>query len=368
MAEGWRAAAPHDELSVAPVSGGGAGFLDVLSATFGDAVPVAATVVDPLGRDVPAVVLLVEERDRRTVYVESAQAAGLHLLAACERNPSTTSSYGVGQLIRVALEQQPTRIVVAVGDAATNDGGAGMLAALGAGSDAHLARGGLALADLPDGALSGLPALRESLLGVELVSATQEDLPLLGFQGTSAAMSAQRGAGPEQAQQLEYALGRFREVADRALEPPRDLFTGLPRRLDREPGSGAGGGIGYGLALLGARRESATAICFEAWDWDELLRGSDLVVTGEGCLDWRTLGDSVIASISRAGAVRGLPVVAIAGTVEVSRRDVMGLGLAGSYAVAEQPARVAAAMADPVTALRERTARVAATWSPGPPG
>ena len=364
IAAGWRSRCPHDDLMLAPISAGGAGFLDVLAAAADGGITVAATVSDPLGRDVPAAVLLVAEGGVTTAYIEAAQACGLHLLAGNERNPMVTSSYGVGQLIQVARAEGAARIVVAVGDAATNDAGAGMLAALGAGPDVALAHGGAKLAAVDETHLAELGAVRESLAGVEVVLATQEELPLLGLQGTSAAMAGVRGARPEEAQHLEFALGRFREIADHACPPATDLMTGLARRLDREPGAGAGGGLGYGLFLIGARRQSAAAWCFDAWDMPALMSATDLVVTGEGNLDYRTLRGSVIGEVATLAAARGLPVVALAGTVEVGRRDSMALGLAGTYAVADTSIGVVEAMADPVGTLRTRAARVAATWSP----
>ncbi len=365
IAEGWRSRAPHDQLIVAPFAGGGAGFLDVLAQATDGGLTVATTVSDPLGQVVPAAVLLVESGGVRTAFIEAAQACGLHLVQGPRQNPLTSSSYGVGQLIEVACSEGAQRIVVAVGDAATNDGGAGMLAALGAGAPEHLARGGAALADLPVGAAPNLASVRERLAGVELVLATGEDLPLLGLQGASAAMAGARGATPEQAQQLERSLARWRHIVDESLAAPLDLLTGLPRRFDREPGAGAGGGLGYGLLLLGARRQGAVQWCSDAWNLPDLLSRTDLVVTGEGCLDVRSFAGGVVAEVSGQAASRGLPVVVIAGQVRLGRRDTMGLGLAGTYAVADSSAEIAAAMADPVGTLTDRAARIAGTWSPG---
>ena len=146
----------------------------------------------------------------RTAYLESAQAAGLHLLAADERNPALTSTWGVGQLLEAALAEGADRIVVGLGGSATNDAGAGLLAALGAGAPHDLARGGLALADVSDAALPGLAAARERFRDVELVLATDVESPLLGLQGASAVFSPQKGASPEVAQALEGALGALR--------------------------------------------------------------------------------------------------------------------------------------------------------------
>lgn len=365
MAAGWRRGAPHDDLTLAPLSEGDTGFLHVVEEALGG-VTVAVTVSDPLGRPVPAAVLLVDEGPGRTAYVESAQAAGLHLLNADERKPMLTSSYGVGQLIEAAMAEGADRIIVGLGSAATNDGGAGLLAALGGGDRFALSGGGGALTDLSVESLAGLPELAGRLAGVDLVVATEETLPLLGFHGTSALGAEGRGADPVQAQELELRLGQFTDLVNRVLPPPTDLLTGLPRRIEREPGAGAGGGVGYALMMLGGARTSAVDLVMRAWDFDALLRRHDLVITGEGCFDWASLRDSVATGAAQAAARLGLPAVVLAGQVQVGRRETMSTGVAGAYAVAERPLDVASAMADPVGSLAARAERLARTWSPPP--
>jgi glycerate kinase len=365
MAEGWSRGAPHDELRMLPLSGGGPGFLDVVQRALGGQT-VATTVSDPLGRETPAAVLLVDgPGDRRTAYVEAAQATGMHLLGADERDPGLTSTWGVGQLVQTAVDEGATRVVVGVGGGSTNDGGAGMLAALGAGPASALARGGLALADLPDDALLGMPSLVDRLSGVELVLATDEETPLLGLQGTSAVDSPAKGASPSQAQALEAAVGRLVDVLSRTLPPPpTDLMTGRPRRLDREPGAGAAGGLGYALLALGARPTGAVAEVLRVTGFEVAAAGSDLVVTATGRLDWTSVRGSVVSGVSEATLATGRPAVLVAGECLVGRRETMTMGLAGCYVVADHPSDVEAMVADPVATLTARTARVARTWSP----
>lgn len=365
IAEGWRRSAPHDLLTLMPLSDGGPGFLDVLASARLEGTTVLATTTDPLGREVPAALLLVESEGRRTAYLESAQAAGLHLLAADERNPGVTSTYGVGLLLDAALREGAERIVVGLGGSGTNDGGAGMLAALGAGSAHDLARGGLALADLPDAALKGLEDVKDRFAAIELLAATDVDSPLLGLQGASAVFAPQKGASPALAQALEAALGRFTEVVQRTHQSSRDLLTGRPRRLDKEPGAGAAGGLGYGLMLLGGRRVSGVEEVLTAVGFDSVVSAADLVVTGEGRLDWQSLRGKVVAGVARAALEAATPTVVIAGQTMVGRREAMALGLSGTYAVAETTEQVEAAITDPVGTLAARAARVAATWSPG---
>jgi len=363
IAEGWRRSAPRDDLTLVPLSDGGPGFLDVMSSALdGKTIPVS--VLDPLRRPVPAAILVVDDGGRRTAYLESAQACGLHLLAKGERNPMVTSTYGVGQLIEAALSEGASRIVVGLGGSGTNDGGAGMLAALGAGDATALAAGGAALGGLAGDALAGLVAVRERLRTAELILATDVDSPLLGFHGASAVFAPQKGATPEMTQELESALGRLTEVVGNALPPAKDLLTGKELRLDREPGAGAAGGLGYGLLLLGGRRVSGVQAVLDAVGFAALVKNADLVVTGEGKFDWQSLRGKVVAGVAQAGLASGKPVVVIAGQAVVGRRETMELGVSGTYAVAENPVQVAAALADPAGTLSARTARVATTWSP----
>ncbi len=363
IAEGWLRAAPQDELTLLPLSDGGPGFFDVMSSTL-VGTTLSVTVADPLGRPVPAAILIVDTGGRRTAYIESASACGLHLLADGERNPMLTSTYGVGQLIEAALAEGATRVVVGLGGSGTNDGGAGMLAALGSGDPEALARGGATLRDLAADALDGLTAVRERLRAIEVVLATDVDSPLLGLQGASAVFGPQKGATPEMAQQLESALGHFAEVVRKVVPSGMDLLADKELRLDREPGAGAAGGLGYGLLLLGGHRVSGVQAVLEAVGFAALAQDTDLVVTGEGRLDWQSLRGKVVAGVAEAALAQAKPTVVIAGQVLVGRRDTMSLGISGIYAVAENPAQIEAALADPASTLSARSERVATTWSP----
>lgn len=364
MAAGWRRRAPDDLLTLVPLSDGGPGFLDVLTTSVpGDSSIV--TVAGPRGSSVPAALhITTDEGGRRTAWVESAQAIGLHLLDASERDPGVTTSWGLGELLDAALAQDVQRIVVGLGGSGTNDAGAGMLAALGAGPRDVLGGGGAGLIATREGDLAGLAATRERFAGVELVAATDVASPLLGLQGASAVFSEQKGATPEQSQVLEGALGHFADQVRRVLPPGTDLLSGRERRLDREPGAGAAGGVGYALLLLGARRVSGVETVLAAVGLEQLVAAADLVITGEGRLDWQSLQGKVVAGVAQLAASHGTPAVALAGQVLIGRREAMALGLSGSYAVADKEADVAAAMADPVETLEARTARVATTWSP----
>lgn len=364
MATGWRRRAPDDLLTLVPLSDGGPGFLDVIATSRpGDSTIV--TVSGPRGGSVPAVLhITTDEGGTRTAWVESAQAIGLHLLDATERDPRVTTTHGLGELLDAALAQDVQRIVVGLGGSGTNDAGAGMLAALDAGPREALGGGGAGLIAVREPDLAGLAAARERFAGVELVAATDVASPLLGLQGASAVFSEQKGATPEEAQVLEGALGHFADVVRRALPPATDLLTGRERRLDREPGAGAAGGVGYALLLLGGRRVSGVETVLSAVGLERLVAAADLVITGEGCLDWQSLQGKVVAGVAELASAHATPAVALAGQVLIGRREAMAMGLAGSYAVADKHADLAPVMADPVGTLADRAERVAATWSP----
>jgi glycerate kinase len=205
------------------------------------------------------------------------------------------------------------------------------------------------------------------LQGIELVLATDVDSPLLGFHGASAVFAPQKGATPEMAQQLEVAMGRFTQVVRRVVPPGTDLLTGKEMRLDREPGAGAAGGLGYGLLLLGGHRASGVQAVLDAVGFEPLVKAADLVVTGEGTFDGQSLRGKVVAGVAQAALAGARPVVVIAGQALVGRRETMALGISGIYAVAENPEQIAASLADPGGTLSARTMRVATTWSPRRP-
>lgn len=363
IADGWRRHAPADRLELCPLSDGGPGFLEVLRTGLGDEL-VAVTVPGPLGRPVPAGVLLTTDADgRRTGYVESAQACGLHLVPADRRDPRVTSTAGVGALLEAARQAGAQRIVVGLGGSGTNDAGAGMLAWLaeraGLAADGRFAerlgRGGAALRGCSRAELAPLAGLRARWADVDLVIASDVDAPLTGFHGASAGFAQQKGATAEQAQELDRALGDFAAAAVQA--------CGLPQRLAGQPGAGAGGGLGLGLLLLGGRRVPGSQEVLDIVRMGDRLRRNDLVVTGEGCFDWQSLRGKVVAGVARAALTTGTPVIVVAGQVRVGHREMSAIGVESAYPVARTPAEVRAALADPVRTLADRAQRVARTWS-----
>jgi glycerate kinase len=347
VAAGWLERAPSDEIVLRPLADGGPGFVDVLAQALGGRrVPVATT--DPLGRPAAGEVLLVGT----TAYVESAQACGLHLLTAEERDPNKTTSYGLGLLLAAAVESGATEVVVGLGGSAVNDAGAGMLAALGAApldvAGYALPYGGAAL--ITAERLGGAPQLR----GVSLVAATDVDNPLVGLHGASNVYGPQKGASREDVLRLDAALEHFAGVLEKAFGVP-----GLATR----PGGGAAGGLGAALIALGGRVVSGIGLVNAAIGLEAELDRADLVITGEGSFDHQSLRGKVAAGVAGGARDRGLPCVVVAGRVETGHREAAGAGVTELHSLVEHFGSTEQALAEPARGLREIGARLAAQWS-----
>ncbi|AEB46530.1 glycerate kinase [Micromonospora maris] len=356
VADGWREIAPDDDLLVRPLADGGPGFVDVLAAALpGRRIPVAT--VDPLGRPVPGEILLTD--DGATAWLESAQACGLHLLDAGERDPRTTTSYGLGLLITAAVEAGARTVVVGLGGSATNDGGAGMLAALGAvaldDTGTALPYGGAALTAVAT--LDGAPRLRD----VRLIAATDVDNPLLGLHGASNVFGPQKGADRADVLLLDAALQRWAEVLQQQV-------PGCPSGLGALPGGGAAGGIGAALLALGGRCESGIGLVSRAVGLNAALDGVDLVITGEGKFDHQSLRGKVVAGVAGAARDQGVPCVVLAGQVSTGRREAASVGVTEAYSLVEhfggeERGGLSAALERPGEGLRALGARLARQWS-----
>ncbi|WP_034621779.1 glycerate kinase [Cellulomonas sp. URHE0023] len=370
IAGAWRTVAPDDDVLTCPLSDGGPGFVATLHrALGGDLVPV--TVLSPVGEPVPVVFL----RVGATAYVESAQAIGLPLVPPERRDPGRTTSRGVGDVLAAALAEGATRVVVGLGGSATNDAGAGALVALAdalrvPGLSDDLARGGATLGAVTADDVAGLPALRDRLRGVDLVVATDVDVPLLGLQGASAGFAPQKGATPEQAQALERALADFAHVAAGALGDAvrPDLMAGAraasgTTRLTTAAGAGAAGGLGFGLSLVGGRLVPGSGFVADAVGLGARIAEVDLVVTGEGRFDWQSLHGKAATEVASRALAHGVPTVVLAGEVLVGRRELSAAGITAAYAVASTAEGVREALAAPAQTLAARAARVARTWS-----
>jgi glycerate kinase len=340
IATGWRRRVPDAEVEQVPMSDGGPGFVDVLHAALGGSL-LAVTVPGPYGEPVPATVLRVGD----AAYVESAQVVGLHLTAPAERRPTVGSTRGLGELIRAAIDDGARTVVVGAGGSGTNDGGAGLLAGLGA-----TAEGGV-LDHGPDG-LAGLTGVdlapaRATTAGVGLVLASDVDNQLLGLVGATKTFGPQKGLTEEQLLVVDGQLQHFADLVD--------------RKAAAQKGAGAAGGIGYALLLLGAVRRPGVEVVAEAVDLAGRIRGADLVVTGEGAFDFSSRSGKVPYGVAQVAAEQLVPCIALAGQVLVGSREMRALGIEAAYSMVDRVGEERA-FAEPAAALAELAERVARTW------
>src|SRR4051794_1213991 len=341
IAEGWRTVAPDDALELAPMSDGGPGFTDVLHEALGGEL-LAVTVRGPRGNPTPAGVLLAGDR-HQVAYVESAQACGLHLTEG--EGAEGASTYGVGELVAAAIDSGARTVVVGLGGSGTNDGGAGLLAALGATADVPLDRGGAGLDGVTTVDISGA---RERVGETTLVAASDVDNPLTGLFGATKVFGPQKGLPEER---LPLADGWLEQYA-----------AALDRRVSLEKGAGAAGGLGYALLLLGATREPGVELVAEAAGLAERARAADLVVTGEGAFDFSSGAGKVPHGVAAVAEAALRPCVVLAGQVLVGAREMRALGIESAYSLVDTVGKERA-FADPAGALAELAARVARTWS-----
>jgi glycerate kinase len=256
------------------------------------------------------------------------------------------TSRGVGELIGAALDAGARRIILGLGGSATNDGGAGMLSALGLrildSSGNQIADGGAALADA---ALIDTGALDPRLAAVHIEVASDVDNPLCGPHGASAVFGPQKGATPEQVRQLDAALTHFADLCTRTL--------GRDER-DR-PGAGAAGGLGFAAhAFLNAAFRPGVDVVAELGRLAEAMRGATLAFTGEGRMDEQTLHGKTPAGVARIASQAGVPVVALAGSLGAGYDKLYEVGITAAYSLASGPMTLAQACAQAAELLADR--------------
>ncbi|WP_310963123.1 glycerate kinase family protein [Nocardioides terrisoli] len=341
IASGWARHASADELVRVPMSDGGPGFIDALHAALGGAL-VAVTVPDPYAAATPAAVLLVG----RTGYVESAQAIGLHLTPPNDRDATRASTVGLGELLRAAVDAGAARVVVGLGGSGTNDGGAGLLAALGATAEGGTLDGGPA--GLAGVRSVDLEPARRLLGGVELVLASDVDNELLGIVGATKTFGPQKGLSEEQLLTVDGWLQGFAEATD--------------RKAASQKGAGAAGGAGFALRLLGAIHRPGVEVVAEAVGLAEHLRGADLAITGEGSFDFSSRAGKVPYGVAQAAAERLAACIVLAGRVGIGARETRAIGIESAYSMVELFGEERA-LGAPAATLADLAARVARTWS-----
>jgi glycerate kinase len=347
LAEVW----PDAHLVKCPMADGGEGTVEsVLAACNGERR--RTEVCGPLGAPVNAAWGWLPHS--HTAIIEMAEASGLQLVVLGQRDACISSTFGTGELIRAALDAGAQRVILAIGGSATNDGGAGAMQALGVklldAQGRPLPPGGLALGQL---ASIGLDDLDPRLSAVRFDIAADVNNPLCGAHGASAIFGPQKGASPEQVEQLDRALGRFADHCAKVLE----------KDVRDEPGSGAAGGLGFAAkAFLGAQFKAGVDVVAELVGLAEVVAGADLVITGEGRFDAQTLRGKTPFGVARIAHEHGVPVIVIAGTLGEGYQQLYAHGIDAAFALASGPMTLEQACAKAPRLLRERATDIARVW------
>jgi glycerate kinase len=344
MSEGVRRVVGDAETVLVPVADGGDGTLETLVDSSAGEIR-TSEVTGPTGEKVVA--QWGAMGDGNTAVIEMARTSGLALVPEEKRNPLITTTYGLGEVIRVALDSRFRRFIIGIGGSATNDAGVGMAQALGirlldaGGQD--LPFGGAALAQLDRIDMSGLdPRAKESTFAV----ACDVSNPLTGPEGASAVYGPQKGATSEMVARLDAALAHLAQVVkgDMGLE------------IDDVPGAGAAGGLGAGLiAFLNGEMRSGVDIVLDAVELDRRLEGADLVITGEGSLDFQTVYNKAPIGVARLAKARKIPVIAIAGSLGRGFTDVHEHGIDAVSAITHAPMTLAEASEDAADLIASAT-------------
>lgn len=301
---GWCSVLPDCEVRKVCIADGGEGTVEALVETLsGEYVDVEVS--DPIGRPITARYGVVS--GGTTAVIEMSAASGLPLLSPDERNPLKTSTFGTGEMIADALRRGCRKFLVGIGGSATNDGGLGMVRALGFrlldANGCELAGDGASLETLARIDASG--ALRE-LSEAEFTVACDVTNPLFGERGAAYVYAPQKGADSEMVKRLDCGLRNYARVVEE--------FSG--ESVSEMPGAGAAGGLGAGFkALLGARLERGIDMVLGAMHFDKIIEGSDLVITGEGRLDRQTVMGKAPSGVLNAATAQGIPTIAIGGAI-----------------------------------------------------
>ncbi|MFL6561248.1 MAG: glycerate kinase [Bacillus sp. (in: firmicutes)] len=304
MEKGVKAVFPDAECVIVPMADGGEGTVESLVSMSNGEI-IKTEVIGPLGEKVIAEYGLLGEG--QTAIIEMASASGLELIKPIDRNPLLTTTYGTGQLIAHALDKGVRRFLIGIGGSATNDGGAGMLQALGVSfkdqNGNELPYGGGALNRLHSIDVSGLD---ERIKTVHIDVACDVTNPLIGESGASAIFGPQKGATPEMVSILDQNLSHFAEVIKKQ----------LGNDIAHIDGAGAAGGLGAGLlAFLNAQLKKGIDLVIEYTGLEEKVKGADYVFTGEGSIDGQTLFGKTPYGVAAIAAKYSVPVIAFAGRI-----------------------------------------------------
>lgn len=335
---------PNANVIEIPLADGGEGTMEnMVYATNGSKRQVVVT--GPLGNKVSAEYGVLG--DNETVVIEMAQASGLTLLQEHERNPLVTTSFGTGELIKAALEHGYRKLIIGIGGSATNDGGMGMLKALGVQfykkGGSQLSEGGASIKELDRIDEANLdPRIKESTI----IIASDVTNPLCGPNGASAIFGPQKGATPEMVKALDEGLDNFANIVHKQKNVDmRELI-----------GGGAAGGLGATLiTFLEAELHSGVHVIMEKLRFEDQIKDADLIITGEGRLDSQTLSGKLISGVSKMAGKHEIPVIALCGGLDIEISQLVHeLGLLSAFSIAPGPCTLEEAMVQAADWIPER--------------
>ena len=317
---------PEANILQVPISDGGEGLLETLVIP-SEGKLVSVNVKDPLLRNIRADYGILG--DGTTAVVEMATASGLELLKENEKNPLITSTYGTGQLIKDALKKGCTKIIIGLGGSATNDGGMGMIKALGGKflnkEGESIGEGGGALDSLNQ---IDITELDKRLLKCEIIGACDVSNPITGKQGASFVFGGQKGGNFLELEQLDKNLLHYVSI----------IKSDLGKDVKEIEGTGAAGGTGMALlAFFDAKLVRGIDLIIDALQLEAHIKNAHLVVTGEGKIDRQTLYGKTITGVAKIAKKHGIPVIAITGKIENDIDEVYKLGVTSIFSVVNQP-------------------------------
>lgn len=338
MTEGIKMVSTEIETVSVPMADGGEGTLDLLL-WYSGGQKKTAQVHDPLGRIIEAQYGI--SADGKTAFIEMATASGLSLLKTDERNPLLTSTYGTGELVKVAIEAGVEQIILGIGGSATTDAGIGMAKALGwqffDANDKEV--------DAIGDNLSLIKKIIPSPLASQLPKvqvACDVTNPLYGINGASHVYGPQKGANAEAVARLDKGLEDFAHI------------TGLSEDTFKSPGFGAAGGLGFGCVFfLNATLKEGVKLLMDFCGFDKNLTGVDLIITGEGKIDNQTLQGKLIKGIT--SKARQIPVVAICGTLDASPQQMLEIGILYASSILNKPQTLDEALQSAYEGVRDAT-------------
>ncbi|WP_049293806.1 glycerate kinase [Franconibacter helveticus] len=352
--KGFREIFPHADYVRVPLADGGEGTVEAMvSATQGTTITTRVT--GPLGQPVEARWGI--SGDGKTAFIEMAEASGLALVPPAQRNPLLTTSRGTGELILAALDRGVRHMLIGIGGSATNDGGAGMVQALGAklceASGQEIGPGGAALAKL---ARIDLSALDSRLRECDIKVACDVTNPLTGEQGASFIFGPQKGADPQMVRDLDSYLAHYARV----------IHCELQREVETIPGAGAAGGMGAALiAFLNAELRSGIELVTEALHLENHIHNCTLVVTGEGRIDSQSIHGKVPVGVARVAKKHHKPVIGIAGSLTPDVAVVHQHGLDAVFSVLNSIGTLEEALRDAQDNVYRSARNIAATLQVG---